>query len=212
LQAADRLPSPSRREAGGEGSTGTDPVRRRGLDLILFLIPLLSGAGLVWFLHQRRRRPGEVLPGTIQIVAARLLGKGQRLLLVDVDKRRFLLSTSEQAGVRLLSSIGPGEIAEAEAGDPAMDRVFADMLAHVEEPKPDREPAAAAPVQAAPPPPPPPPPARRPVLQLVEELPEPGPAPEPATARRSPEPDAGRRSPDLEGLLALRRSRQGGGR
>lgn len=163
---------------------------------VLGALSLFGLAGWLAVVYRRRRpggAPGEVRPTAIDIVATRMLGSKQRLLVVDVEQQRFLLSASE-GGVQLLSPIGEGALAEraphelsATAKEDGLEQVFSDMLAGVPKPKaePKAEPKAkvapvapAAPVAsaaprpapraAAPSPAGPSPAAPRPALHLVD--------------------------------------------
>lgn len=190
----------------------------RRLAPALGLLSIL-GLGGVAALLLRRRRPGDVRPAEINILATRMLGKNQRLMVVDVSERRFLLSASDQGGVRLLARIGgpardardaAPEIIPEQTAD-SLEGVFADMISQV-------TPTAPAPASV-----------KKPELKLVppqepeaEPAPPPTPAPAPApveAAAQVPAPapvgkkgkgDQQIESADVAGLLALRRHRQGG--
>ncbi len=153
--------------------------------------------------RHRRVRGGEVRPAGIDIVATRLLGKSQRLMVVDVNQQRFLLAASDQGGIRLVAQI-EGPAAMATAADP-LKAIFADMLADVSKvaPKP------------------------RPALRLVpdEDITEPAPLQQSPGSQEVAAPttpakqgmsvpmtppvstSAGSGSSDVAGLMALRRNR-----
>ncbi|MCS6912300.1 MAG: flagellar biosynthetic protein FliO [Myxococcales bacterium] len=194
-------PKPSPRVTPPASSTAGTVKPRQPTDLALRALPFLLGLGLlVWLIYrQRTTRHSEVRPSAIHIVATRTLSRSQRLMVVDVDRRRFLLSASDPGGVALLAAIHPAT-PDSGPGSDALDEVFDDMLSDLSGRTPPKEPTPPSESRI---------PAGRPVLHLVEDPPQATPATEPAERPAASSASASEASSsDVAGLLALRHHRR----
>ena len=239
---ADRIKAPPA-NAGTLASAGAAATRgasmkstsaallpaRHPSDLALRVLPFLLGLGLIaWLLLRQRaagRKPGQksdLRSTSINLVATKALGKSQRLMVVEVDQRRFLLSASEPGGVSLLAPIALGEgeamkaAPTAARGKDSLDTVFSDMLVELGQNDAQKKPEDATRG------------AGRPVLQLVDASPDrsdemPRQAPSVMKAAAESVPTApptstghsmtsaradGPSSADVAGLIALRKVRE----